>query len=213
MLRILLADHNSLARVGLRTALESTEDLVLLDEECKSYYLEQLCGQLKPDVLILNISLPSLQLDKLLTRLQIISPSTRVLLRLDPDDFGKINVQNLLKSGNGCMLKSESTELLVQAIRTMGNGGVWLSQALTSILQLQNPDKSNQAEKHHLTKRELTVLRLVTKGLNNREIAQALMITERTVEFHVSNLFQKLNMSSRIAIVRWALEQDWLPDL
>ncbi|MFN8491037.1 MAG: response regulator transcription factor [Caldilineaceae bacterium] len=213
MLHILLADHNSLARVGMRAVLESIDDLVLLDEECDGHNLEQVCCQLKPDILILNISLLNLQLDEFIAHLQIISPSTRLLLRLDPSDLDKIDVQKLLKKGNGCMLKSESAALLVHAVRTMSSGGVWLSQRLASILQLQNLDKSNQSEKHHLTKRELTVLRLVVKGLNNREIAQALTITERTVEFHISNLFQKLNMSSRVAIVRWALEQEWLVDI
>lgn len=85
MLRVLLADHNSLARVGMRTALESVEDMVLLDEACDSHNLEQLCGQLNPNVLVLNINLPDLQFEKLKNYLNSNCLSTKILLRIDRD--------------------------------------------------------------------------------------------------------------------------------
>lgn len=121
-------------------------------------------------------------------------------------DIHQINLRCLLGKSGGCILKDESPEILINAIRIISQSTVWLSHAVEKQLQQQNENSLIPTQRYGLTKREVEVLRYMTDGLSNKEIARLLVVTERTVEFHVTNILQKLNVVSRVAAVLWAKE-------
>ncbi len=208
MIRTIIIDDHPIVRAGIRTILEATEDIRVVAEGSTANEALSLVEQHHPHVLILDIHLPDgdgLQVTRRLIE-QGATCKILVLTALDDDK----TIFGLLESGAiGYVLKDEALEHLVGAVRAAAEGRSWLSPAVATQLvgrlakeevtptskdtYPQRKKKSPEA----LTEREKEVLALLAQGLDNQEIAQKLVITTRTVQNHVSNIYAKLGTSSR----------------
>lgn len=201
MTNVLLAEHRPIVQLGLQTLLNEQKDLTLVDTVNDCSQLLRLIRQRKPTVILLNVNLPNLQVDEFVNESASYALETSLLFLLEPGQEAQIDLHKLLQQGVGAILSDEPTELWVAALRTLGKGESWSSQRLLF--------KLIKAERKRLTPQELTVLRQSAMGLTNKGIAQALSIAERTVEFHLSNIFQKLHVSSRLEAVLWFKTQNF----
>lgn len=207
MVRILLADDHPLIRSGLHMTLEQEQDFIIVGEAVTGSEAFQLCQQLSPDILLLDLSMPGP------------SPSTTVHLILDNCSGVKIimltayedevYVRNLVRLGvAGYILKDEAPETLIRAIRAALEGDTWYSRRVIDILAKPNTESPNANNNFTLTERENEVLHLLAKGYTNTQIAESLAIAEGTVKNHIVNIYQKLDLHSRAEAVAWVWQNE-----
>lgn len=202
-IRILLVDDHDMVRKGLRVLLEQFEELRIIGEGKDGQEAIDLCRQLKPDVMLLDMNMPRMGGLEALEQLRRHCAETQVIALTsfgDPE-----TVQNAIKRGAiSYMMKNTSGDELANAIRKAHQGQSTLSPEATQILMrvaTQPP-----ALGHDLTEREREVLALMTEGLNNRVIGERLYISSSTVKNHVSSILSKLGTISRTQAVALAVE-------
>jgi NarL family two-component system response regulator LiaR len=203
MIRIVLADDHDMVRKGLRVLLEQFDDLVIVGEAKDGQAAIDLCRQLKPDVMLLDMTMPRMTGVEALPLLRQHCPDTQVIALTsfgDPD-----TVQNAIRSGAiSYLMKNISGDELAAAIRRAHQGQPTLSPEATQVLMraaTQPPPIG-----HDLTEREREVLALMAQGLNNRAIGERLYISASTVKNHVSSILSKLGTISRTQAVALAVE-------
>ena len=203
-IEVLLADHHTLARVGMRVFLTTEGDFVVSGEAATRREVTTLCSTLQPDVLLLDFSLvQGRAINESLADLRRTCSTMQVLLLLS--GLEKISIFELLASGVvGGVLKKEAPQTIALAIRSAMCGGTWFSRALLTELAKAPAKPANLPTAKPLTKRENQVLQLLTQGMGNQQIASKLQVTQRTVEFHLGNIFRKLGVASRLEAVLWA---------
>lgn len=203
MLKVFVANHIPIICNGLREIINSEEDLAFVGEAETGHMAQRCCLQLQPNVAILDSSLPGPSLSSLINNLLASCPKTSLLILTDSAD--SVDIQFLIERGiSGCILQNESDILVSQAIRTVGHGAVWFSKCfIAGFLQHSTQKDRNSNQVSDLTPRELEVIRFVAEGLSNRQIARTLSVKERTIEFHMTNILQKLNMDNRVAAAMW----------
>ena len=136
-------------------------------------------------------------------------PDTKILVLTAHGDKGTI--MSMLKAGaHGYVLKDEDPEVVPDAIRTVMSGKNWVSPSVTTLMVGKLRDGKPKSNSGVLTEREIEVIRLIADGLTTKDIASRLNIADRTVEFNVSNIYDKLGVNTRGAIVHWAQENDVL---
>lgn len=195
--RILLADDHPLIREGIGNTLSKRDGLTLAGVATNGHEVIELVAELAPDVLLLDLQMPGPPSLEIIKTLHSEYPNTRVLVLSAYDDL--VPVQALLRAGvRGYVLKDEAIAVLVQAIRTVEMGGIWFSQAIASQLA-----KRNTAPE--FTQRENDVLTILASGASNERIAQHLAVTERTVRFHLKNIYRKVGVHSRGEAIAWAV--------
>lgn len=195
--RILLADDHPLIREGIGNTLSKSDGLTLAGVATNGHEVAELVAELEPDVLLLDLQMPGPPSLEIIKTLHSEYPNTRVLVLSAYDDL--VPVQALLRAGvRGYVLKDEAIAVLVQAIRTVEMGGIWFSQAIASQLA-----KRNSAPE--FTQRENDVLTILASGASNERIAQHLAVTERTVRFHLKNIYRKVGVHSRGEAIAWAV--------
>lgn len=195
--RILLADDHPLIREGIGNTLSKSDGLTLAGVATNGHEVTELVAELEPDVLLLDLQMPGPPSLEIIKTLHSEYPNTRVLVLSAYDDL--VPVQALLRAGvRGYVLKDEAIAVLVQAIRTVEMGGIWFSQAIASQLA-----KRNTAPE--FTQRENDVLTILASGASNERIAQHLAVTERTVRFHLKNIYRKVGVHSRGEAIAWAV--------
>ena len=206
-IRILFVDDHPIFRHGVRKLLELEPDFALVGEASAGQEAVQKAAALRPDVVLLDVAMPKLGGLEALPELCTASPTTRVLLLTA--SIGHIDLLRALQIGaRGVLLKEAAARLLPRAIRTLAAGGFWvgpepvtdLSQALERITA-QAPDR-----RFGLTPRELDIVTAVLAGHNNRDIAERLSISEQTVKHHLTSVFDKLGVSSRLELALFALK-------
>ena len=212
-IRILLADDHDLVREGTRQLLEREEDLVVVTETGDGEESVRLTVEHRPDVALVDISMPRLNGIEATKQIKLLSPSTAVLILTAYDDDQYIFA--LLEAGAaGYLLKSVRGRDLVAAVRSVHAGESVLHPVIARkvIDHFSHPASSppQQADAEQLTERELEVLRLAAKGLSNRDIAQNLYLSTRTVQTHLSTIFTKMEVGSRTEAVVQALRKGWL---
>ena len=196
-IRVLLADDHPLIREGIGNTLLKNESLSLAGVATNGYEIAELAAELQPDVLLLDLHMPGPPPLETVSALRKDYPRTRVLVLSAYDDL--VSVRALLRAGvSGYVLKDEAIETLVQAINTVVRGGIWFSQAVAQ--QLAQP-----ANVPEFTERELDVLNILARGASNDRIANILMVTERTVRFHLKNIYRKIDVHSRGEAIVWAV--------
>jgi len=208
---ILLADDHALFRQGLRRLIEEEPDMEVVAEAEDGPQAVQLATQHKPAVAVLDISMPQLDGIEAGRRIIAASPSTRILLlsAYDSADY----VKRALHSGaSGYLLKKVDMTTLAGSIRLVSSGELVIDTAPTGrLLQiLMGEETRSHAGAGKLNPREMEVLRHVSAGKTNREVATELGISERTVQAHMLNIFKKLEVSSRTMAVLHALRQGWV---
>jgi DNA-binding NarL/FixJ family response regulator len=209
-IRILVVDSMAVTRAGLRRLLESYSDLLVIGEAVDAVQAVSETAELGPQVVIMDAQLPGGQSLEALRQIKLLNPDTRVLL-LSTLDREEYLYETLRAGADGYVLKDIMPDELAQATRTVARGEVLIQPQIASRL-ISRFGKQGRAINalESLTARELEVLRLLARGLRNKEIAARLYVSERTVNFHLANIYQKLNVSGRTEALSKAHEQGLL---
>jgi DNA-binding NarL/FixJ family response regulator len=211
-LRIVIVDDHTLFREGLRVILGTEDDLEVVADAENAADVVELCWKLRPDALLLDIRMPlGSGLDAIPAVLKI-SPGTHVLVLTASDDRRE-HVRAFRLGAKGIVMKDSARRTLVQAIRTICRGDVWMDPNMGSAIAEElalGPAEDETAEtgRSDLTERELEVVRLVASGCKNREVGNSLSISERTVKSHLTSIFHKLGVRDRVGLVMYALRHD-----
>lgn len=206
-IRILIVDDHGVLRAGLRALLSAEPDLEVVGEIADGQQVFHLAGELHPDVVLLDISMPGLSGIEITRRLKESRPEMRVLILTFHEDESLL--QEAIRAGAaGYIVKRAAESELIDAIRAVWRGDLYVHPIMTRALlkDLSPAPISPQTPGESLTPREIEVLRLIAQGYTNRQTAEALSISVRTVESHRGNLMDKLNLHSRVGLVRYAKE-------
>ncbi len=195
-IRVILADDHPVVRNGIRHMLEKVVDIEVLGEASTGGEALQLVEDTKPDILLLDMEMPDLNGREVAARLQSIGSPVKILALSAYDD--PVYIRELLELGAaGYLVKEEAPETIVDAVRGVAHGEQgWVSRRIAA--QMVSWVRGDEAERSQLTPREIDVLRLVVDGNTNQSIANALGISEKTVEKYMDAIFTKLNVSSRV---------------
>lgn len=204
-IRILIADDHPIVRDGLIAILSTQPDFVIVGEASTGAEVVALVATLQPDVVLLDLEMPDGDGVAALEHLRAAQQPTRVLVFTAFDTDERI-LRAVRAGAQGYLLKGVPRHELFSAIRIVHAGGSLLQPLIASKLLRQIQTHSSPAPAA-LTEREHDVLELLAQGLPNKEIAARLTITERTVKFHVSSLFGKLNATNRTEAVTLAAQQ------
>jgi DNA-binding NarL/FixJ family response regulator len=203
MIRVMVVDDHPVVRDGLTAILELQSDMQVVGEAADGPGAVALAQAVQPDVIIMDLELPGFDGAEALAQIKRSCPATQVII-LTAFSSDQLIVKAVRAGASGYLLKGAVREELVRAVRIAAAGGSLLQPALVARLMDQAGEPA-QPVGEPLTEREREVLGLLVEGLRNKEIADRLAITERTVKFHVGVLFQKLGVSSRAEAVRLAL--------
>jgi DNA-binding NarL/FixJ family response regulator len=207
-IRILVADDHPVVRDGLCTMLATQPDFQVVGEAENGNEVVKLAERLEVDIVLLDLEMPGMDGVEALQALQNQKPEIRAIVftAFDTDE----RILGALKAGaQGYLLKGAPREELFRAIRVVNEGGSLLQPVVASkLLQHMSAQAGKeQADVEDLTEREMEVLRLLAQGKPNKEIAETLVITERTVKFHVSSIMAKLGAGNRTEAVMIAAQQ------
>lgn len=213
-LRIVLADDHATVRHGLKLLIDSQADMGVVGEAADGDGVLRQANALKPDVVVIDISMPGMNGLVATRALKRMQPDVAIVALTRHED--EIYLVELLRAGaSGYVLKQSAPIEFVRAIRAVAAGGVYVDPAMTSRvadgLLAKGADVSGQP-RSSISERESEVLRLVAVGHSNKEIAALLKISVKTVEVHKTNAMRKLGMTGRVDIVRYAVLQGWLYD-
>lgn len=213
-LRILLADDHETVREGIKMLINAQSDMTVVGEAQNGETAAQKAQDLEPDVVLMDISMPVLNGLKATQKIRRLCPKVKILTLTRHTDDGYL--QQLIQAGaNGYVLKQSAPTELINALRAIGAGNSYLDQSLTEKVMggyIRQSTALKNAKKVELTDRESEVLRLIAWGYSNKEIAERLAVSVKTVEAHKANAMRKLGISRRIDIVRFAILQGWLED-
>jgi DNA-binding NarL/FixJ family response regulator len=204
VVRILLVDALAMTRAGLHRLLDTYPYIQVIGEATDGIQAVSETLELGPQVVLMDAQLPEGQSLEALRQIKQLNLETKVLLltALENEDY----LYEMLRAGaDGYILKDIQPDELAQAIRTVARGEVLLQSQLAGRL-LSRFGRQRQAPYATLTTRELEVLRLLARGLRNKEIAARLFVSERTINFHLANIYQKLNVSGRTEALSKAIE-------
>jgi DNA-binding NarL/FixJ family response regulator len=210
LVRVVIADDHAVVRDGLRALVDAQPGLRVVGEASDGQEAWVRACELKPDVLLLDISMPGVGGTDAAERIAKDCPSVRVIVLTMHEERGYVT--RLLRAGAaGYVLKRTATAELVRAIRTVAAGGTYVDPSLAGALIAEPSQRPRTgASTVDLTAREAEVLRLTARGHSNKEIAAALEISVKTVETHKANGMTKLGVTNRAALVRFALDEGWL---
>jgi len=205
--RVLIVDSQAVIRAGLRRLLESYPDLQVVGEAADGVQAVSETLELGPQVVLMDAQLPNEQSLEALRQIKQLNLDTRVLL-LATQDREAYLYETLRAGADGYVLKDIVPDELAAALRSVARGEVLVQPQLAGrLLSRFGKQPRGGAPFETLTARELEVLRLLARGLRNKEIASRLVVSERTVNFHLANIYQKLNVSGRTEALSKALEQ------
>lgn len=212
-IRIVIADDHPIFRDGLRRLLEAEPDLKVLGEAADGAEAVKLARQLKPDILLLDLAMPKHPGLEALRDLSASGSSpVRVILLTAAAEKSQI-VEALQLGARGVVLKDSATQLLLKAIHTVMSGEYWVGrESVSNLVQylrtlVQSSSDEARQRKFGLTPRELEIVAAVVAGYSNREIAEYFKISEDTVKHHLSNIFDKLGVSTRLELALFAVNQ------
>ena len=202
-IRVLIADDHLMVRDGLKVFLSVHEDIIVVGEAEDGQQVVDLCPELKPDVILMDILMPNMDGPTATERIRAECPSIQVIALTSFAD--KEMVQRAIQAGAiSYLLKDVHADKLAQAIREAHQGQATIDSAAAQVLV----DSANQTPTagYDLTKREREILGLLVEGKTNSEIADSLTLSPGTVRFHVSNILSKLGANNRTEAVSMALQ-------
>jgi DNA-binding NarL/FixJ family response regulator len=205
MIRVVLTDDHPVVRSGIRQLLEKTADIVVVGEASDGAEALRLVKALDPDVLLLDMEMPGETGVQVAKQLQAAGSAVRILALSAYDD--EQYIVGLLASGAaGYLTKEEALETIAEAVRGVAHGeDGWLSRRAAA--QVAAWTRKGASHTNGLTQREIEVARLAARGWTNDQIAEALSISERTVRFHLTNIYTKFGVSTRGAVIAWAVRE------
>jgi len=207
-IRIVLADDHPVVRDGIRNRLSREKDLDVVGEAASGEETIRQARRLHPDVVLLDVAMPGPGAVPVMEALHRQDPEVKVLVlsAFDDDEY----VFGMLAAGaTGYALKDEQLSTLVEAVRTTAQGEAWLSPRVATKVTQRAMAGDTDPIGESLTEREREVLALMAQGKENAEIAEELVVTERTVKFHVGNIYSKLGVTSRAAAIVEAIRRGW----
>ncbi len=206
--RLLIADDHGVLRAGLIALLKEETGMEVVGEADDENSAVSLAVEKHPDVILMDLSMPNTGGIEATRRIKQLVPEARILILTFHED--KSLMQEAIRAGAmGYILKRAVKSELINAIQAVMRGELYLHPAMARLLFLEQQTPSTQAVKfvsEPLTAREIEVLRLIAQGYTNSQAAEMLCISVRTVEYHRSNLTAKLNMHSRVELIRYAEE-------
>ncbi len=206
MITVLLADDHPALRLGLRVLLDRAPDIQVLGEAATGPEALAQWAALRPAVVVLDCQLPEMDGVAVAQAARQDGLSGRVLALSAYGD--ERYVRGMLEAGAaGYLLKEEAPSVIVNAVRAAAGGQTWFSQAVAEVATAWRCGQGPAG----LTERELEVLRLLSAALSNKEIAERLCVTRRTVDFHVGNILAKLSVESRVEAAVRAKERGLVP--
>jgi DNA-binding NarL/FixJ family response regulator len=206
-IRILLVDGQAVSRAGLRHLLDSYAGLSIIGEAADGVQAVSETLEVGPQVVLMDTHLPEGQSLEALRQIKQLNLGTKVLL-LATQDREEYLYETLRAGADGYVLKDITPDDLVQAIRRVAHGDMFIQPQIASrLIARYGQQGKNSAHSDVLTNREIDVLHLLARGLRNKEIATRLSVSERTINFHLTNIYQKLQVSGRTEALSKALEQ------
>jgi NarL family two-component system response regulator LiaR len=204
--RIVLADDHPVVRQGLRAFLETQPEVEILGEAADGEEAVRQVERLLPDIVLMDIVMPKVDGIEAIRRIRAISPSTQAIVLTSFADDEKI-VAAVRAGAAGYLLKDARPQELINAIRAVARGEALLAPSVAARLMRELSRPSEDAAATILTTRELEVLRLIASGRSNKEIAADLVLSEKTVKTHVSNILAKLHLADRTQAALYAVRQ------
>ena len=211
MITVVLVDDHAVVRSGLRLLLEAQDDIEVVGEAGNAKDAIFRARALKPDVILLDVVMPGESGIDVLPQLLHESPDTKVLVLSMQDDPSYVR-EAFAVGAKGYVLKEAADEEVVSAVREIAAGGHYVHPVLGARMVAAEAEERAAAEADPLSEREREVLRLLALGHTNQEIAEQLYISVRTAESHRAHIMQKLRLSTRAELVRYALAQGLLAE-
>ena len=214
-IRILLTDDHALFRRGLQMVLRQEADIEVVGEAADGVEAVARAQELDPDVVLMDVRMPKRSGIEATREIRELVPRAKVLMLTISDDETDL-YESIRAGAAGYLLKEISIDEVADAVRSVWAGHSRISPAMASklITEFAAMSKREQEQEHlpapRLTEREMEVLRLVAKGLNNRDIAKELFISGNTVKNHVRNILEKLHLHSRMEAVVYAVREKLL---
>jgi two-component system, NarL family, response regulator NreC len=211
LIRIVIADDHSLIRQGIRSVLEDVQDIKVVGEAEDGHAARSLVERLKPDVLIIDINMPGLTGIQVTEQLTALNTSTRIVILSMYSDEEVVH-QALHSGAKGYLLKRSVIEELALAIRSVHAGNAYFSPEIAHLVLAgyltPESENSEQSAFEKLTSREREVLKLVAEGHTNKDIAEQLVISVKTVEKHRASVMEKLGVNDLPGLVRVAIKHN-----
>lgn len=215
-IRILIADDHPIFRDGLRRLLESEANLQVVGEAADGRQAIELVNQTKPEILLLDVAMPNLPgLEALRELSESQSPVKVVILTASIEQRQMLLALQL--GAKGVVLKESATQVLMKALETVHAGGFWVGKASVPDLKelvlqdLPTAQPESSGEKWGLTRREMQMVAAIVEGCSNRDIAQKFGVREDTVKHHLTSIFSKLGVNTRLELALFALEHKMVP--
>ena len=212
-LRVFLADDHAVVREGLKALVNAQPGMVVVGEAADGLLACEQIPALRPDVVVMDVSMPGLTGSQATARLRKECPTVKVLALTVHEDKGYIR-QLLAAGATGYVLKRSAPEGLIQAIRSVAAGGVYLDPSMAGkvIGGFVRAPANDGPSNGELSEREADVARQTAAGYSNKEIAARLELSIKTVETYRARAMEKLGLQSRAGLVRYAVQQGWLQD-
>ncbi|HUR14735.1 MAG TPA: response regulator transcription factor [Mycobacteriales bacterium] len=214
-IRVLVVDDHALFRRGLQMVLEQEPDIEVVGEASDGTEAVETAAETLPDIVLMDVRMPRRGGIDACTAIHDVTPSTKIIMLTISDE--EADLYDAIKAGAmGYLLKEISIEEVASAIRAVHGGQSLISPSMASKLlnefaaMVKKTDERQQVPAPRLTDREMEVLKLVAKGLNNRDIAKQLFISENTVKNHIRNILEKLQLHSRMEAVVYAVREKLL---
>jgi DNA-binding NarL/FixJ family response regulator len=209
-IRVLVVDGQALFRHGLTSVLSAAVDLAVVGEATDGMEAIEQAAELEPDVVLMDVRMPTVSGIEAARRIRVAQPTVRILMLTESEDdedlFGAVRA-----GATGYLLKEVAIDEIADAIRAVANGQALVAPSMTTKLLSEFNALSRRLEEEHdgrrLTDRELEVLRLIARGMSNKDIAAELVIAENTVRNHVRNILEKLQVRSRVEAAMYAVRE------
>ncbi|MET8682193.1 response regulator transcription factor [Streptomyces sp. NPDC004647] len=203
-IRVLLVDDHQVVRRGLRTFLEVQDDIEVVGEASDGEEGVTRAEELRPDVVLMDVKMPGTDGIEALRKLRALDNPAKVLIVTSFTEQRTV-VPALRAGASGYVYKDVDPDALAGAIRSVNAGHILLQPEVAGALLSQEEASGGQGRGNALTEREREVLSLIADGRSNREIARALVLSEKTVKTHVSNILMKLDLADRTQAALWAV--------
>jgi len=211
-IKVLLADDHVIVREGTKELVQRQPDMQVVAEASDGVEAVELSRLYRPDVIVMDVAMPNMNGIEATKQIKKILPSTAVLIltAYDSDQY----IMALLEAGAaGFLLKNVRGNQLIDAIRAVYSGESILQPSTTrrviDHLKVKAIKTDEESAASTLTEREMEVLKLAAKGVSNRDIAEHLFVSNRTVQTHLSNIFKKLAVASRTEAILYGLKRGW----
>jgi two-component system, NarL family, response regulator NreC len=214
-IRILLADDHAILRSGLKLLLTNTPNFEVVAEATDGVQAVDLARHLKPDIIIMDISMPKMDGITATAAIKKTLPDIKILVLTMHEDDAYL-FRTIQAGGSGYVLKKAADTELVEAIHHVMSGGAFLRPAVTTKLaqdyleRVAQKEPVEQDKYNKLTEREKEVLKLIAEGNTNAQIANILVISVRTVESHLAHVMEKLEIQNRSELVKYAIRKGLL---